>query len=184
MNNQEQEIFDRIKSGDNSAFEKLFFEYYPRLTVFANKYVNDLETARDIVQDFFVRFYESIETIIIHTSLKNYLYSGVRNSCINQINKNQTKLKYTQELRYQTDDSDFDLMNKIETTELEFLIWKEISKLPKQCRNIFELSRREGIKNKEISSRLGISIRTVETQISKALKILRKNLSGYIRILL
>ena len=185
MKNDDLILASRIKSGDTKSFEALFNDYYPQLTVFAKKYVHDLDIAKDIVQDFFVRLFDNHETLNIKTSLKSYLYQSVRNSCLNHINHHKIHKEHIEKIKLQEQDgSSADWSDKMMETELEHLIWKEVSKLPGQCQVIFKLSRAEGKKNKEIAEQLGISIRTVETQISKALMILRKNLSQYLKMLI
>lgn len=182
MDHHDLNIIHGLKAGDKKAFEKLFFEYYPVLTVFAKKYVHDLDTAREIVQDYFVRLFESREKISIQSSLKSYLFSSVRNSCLNNLKRNKLHNNHIEHIKVQSNNQDVDFQDSMEQTELEYRIWQEVSNLPDQCQRIFNLSRKEGIRNKEIANQLGISIRTVETQISKALKILRTNLSQYLKV--
>ena len=183
MDHNEHDIINRIKSDDKKAFEELFFDYYPKLTVFAKKYVRNMDTAKEIVQDFFVRLFESRGKLNIQTSLKSYLYSSVKNSCLNYLNQKKLHASHAENIRIQNKDSVIDFSDTMEQTELEYRIWQEVSGLPDQCKRIFNLSRKEGIKNKEIADQLDISIRTVETQISKALKILRTNLNQYLKII-
>jgi len=183
MDQYEHDIINKIKSGDKKAFEELFFDYYPKLTVFARKYVIDMDTAREIVQNHFVKLFETHKNINVQTSLKSYIYSSVRNSCLNHLNRQKLHASHAENIRIQNKDSEIDFSDTMEQTELEYRIWREVSGLPDQCKQIFNLSRQEGIKNKEIANQLGISIRTVETQISKALKILRTNLNKYLKIL-
>ncbi len=183
MDHNEHDIIARIKSDDKKAFEELFFGYYPKLTVFAKKYVRNTDTAKEIVQDFFVRLFENRGKLNIQTSLKSYLYSSIKNSCLNYLNQQKLRASHAENIRIQNKDSVIDFSDTMEQTELEYRIWKEVSELPGQCQHIFNLSRKEGIRNKEIANQLGISIRTVETQISKALKILRTNLNQYLKII-
>lgn len=183
MKNPELQIINRLKSGDKKVFEDLFFDYYPTLTVFAKKYVGDMDTSREIVQDLFVRLYETREKINIHSSLKNYLYSAVRNRCLNHLKREKLHTEHTGNVLSIDESLENDIQAKIEQTEFEYLVWQEVSNLPDQCKRIFYLSRKEGKKNKEIAEQLGISIRTVETQISKALKRLRTNLRQYLSVL-
>jgi len=182
MEYQEQRIVNQLRLGDKKAFESLFFGYYPKLSVFARKYVTDLDTAKEIVQNYFVDLYEKREQLDIQTSLNNYLYSSVRNRCLNYLHQQKLHSDHKEQLKLFIEESENDLFQKIEATELEYKIWEEVSGLPEQCKIIFKLSRKEGLKNKEIATRLEISIRTVETQISKALKVLRKNLKQYLKI--
>lgn len=182
MDLDDKDIKDLAESDGNQAFEELFLEYYPKLTVFAKKYVGDLDTAKEIVQDFFVRFFEKYPQLNIQSSLKSYLYSSIKNSCLNYLNQQKLHASHADKIRVQNKDTVIDFNDSMEQTELEYKIWKEVSALPDQCKRIFNLSRNEGRKNKEIANQLGISVRTVETQISKALKILRTNLNQYLKI--
>jgi len=183
MEKQELEIISQLKSGDKKAFEKMFLEYYSRLSVFAKKYVKDLDLAKEIVQALFVKLYETHQKLNINTSLKSYLYSSVKNSCLNQIKQSKTHSDHIKSFDQRNKDQKLNFTDTMEQTELEHNIWQEISKLPFQCQRIFKMSRNEGKKNKEIADELQISIRTVETQISKGLKILRKNLRHYLTVL-
>ena len=90
----EQELLKLIQSGDHSAFRKIFEEYYSPLTVFAQKFIPDLDLAREIVQDMFVNLYEKCATLTIEISLKAYLYQSVRNSCLNAIQKGKIHLAH------------------------------------------------------------------------------------------
>lgn len=176
MKNNETHIIQGIRVGLESTFKDLFSDYYRPLSVFALKYVGDLETAREIVQDLFVQLYQNRKSLVISTSLKSYLFQAVRNKCLNHIKQQQTQRKHLDQ--YQSEQKGtIDIEERILETELEHRIFKIVENLAPQCKNIFTLSRVKGLSNKEIAEKLGISKRTVETQISKALKVLRKNLS-------
>lgn len=171
------------QSGDAANFESLFKQYYSPLVVFACKYVSDIETAREIVQDFFVKFYEKRQSISIDTSVKSYLYRSVHNSCLNYINQKNIQsrhLKIVEEEHIREDN----LENEIHSVELQQRIHDIVERLPGKCRTIFKMNRYEGIRNEDIAQQLNLSKRTVETQISKALKILRSKLSDMLAIFL
>lgn len=178
------EIFRNFKNGDQSAFAQIFENYYQLLVVFAKKYLNDLDLSKGIVQDFFVRFYEKREEIEIKTSLKSYLYLSVRNTCLNYIEKKNIQNRHHQNIQYTSTELSEEVAEKIETTEIEHEIFKHIEDLPDQCKRIFKMSRVDSKKNQEIADELKISKRTVETQISKALKILREKLTTHIKLLI
>jgi RNA polymerase sigma-70 factor (family 1) len=168
-------------SGTNNgieAFEELFKKYYAPLVVYAFRYVPDKENAREIVQDFFVRFYERRDSLSIDISLKSYLYRSVYNCCINYIKQRNIQEKH---IRIMSNDRDVEesLENEINTIELQHKIYKVIESMPARCRTIFKMNRLEGIKNEEIAARLNLSKRTVETQISKAIRILKIHLKDY-----
>lgn len=166
-----------IRKGNESSFEKLFDQYYRQLSVFAVKYLNDLETSKEIVQDLFVHIFKTRRTLIITSSLRSYLYQSVRHRCLNYLKQKQTTKSHLEQLALSEESTD-ELDARIFETELEHRIFQIVDKLPERCREIFTLSRIQGITNKEIASRLNISIRTVETQISKALRVLRDKLGN------
>ena len=164
-----------IRAGHESAFDQLFKEYYRPLSVFALKYVPDLETAKEIVQDLFVHLYENRRSLVISTSLQSYLYQSVRNRCLNLIKQQKTHRDHMDHLKLEQETTE-DIEARIWETELEHQVFRIVSGLPARCREIFNLSRVKGLSNSEISKKLDISKRTVETQISNALKALRQNL--------
>jgi RNA polymerase sigma-70 factor (family 1) len=164
-----------LRSGREGAYDKLFKEFYRPLTAFANSYVQDLETAKEIVQDFFVHLYEIRKTLVITTSVKSYLYQSVRNRCLNQIKHQKVQKMHYDQIQSEQNFSE-DLEDKIIETELEHMIFKVVDQLPPRCKRIFNMSRVSGLSNAEIAEQLQISKRTVETQISNALKVLREKL--------
>ena len=180
LKDHDNKIISGLKAGDESTYKQLFNEYYLLLSAFAKKYVDDLEVAKEIVQDLFVHLFEIRNSLIITTSLKSYLYRSVRNRCLNHIKQIQGQERNLENLKLQ-EASGSDSEDKIMETELEYRIYKIVSQLPEQCRKIFRMSRVEGKQNREIAQTLNLSIRTVETQISKALKILRNNLQDYFK---
>lgn len=175
MNRELEIIIKKLRSGDEKFYKSVFYEYYPLLTYFANKYVNDLDIAREIVQDFFVKLYEKRYSINIDSSFKSYLYKSVYNSCINYLNQIALREQHHRQIRNQGHEQIEFTEDEINMTELENKIYCEIEKLPAQCRRIFKMNRFDGLTNSEIAAKLKLSKRTIETQISKALRILRKN---------
>ena len=170
LDKEETNIIEGIRSGRETVFQLLFEKYYPKLVVFAVKYLDDRETARDIVQDALLHLYESRQSITIQTSLKSYLYSTVKNRCMNYIKHRQVRERHREMITRSGNGLDPDLNEKMDATELEARIHEIVSRLPEQCRRIYFMSRVEGKRNREISGELNLSIRTVETQISRALK--------------
>ncbi len=169
-------MIEGLRSGRESAYEHLFKEFYQPLTVFAKGYVEDLESGKEIVQDLFVHLYEKRKTLVITTSIKSYLYQSVRNRCLNHLKHQQVQKMHHDRMKPELDVSD-NLEDKIRETELEHMVSKVVDQLPPQCRRIFNMSRVSGFSNGEIAEKLQISKRTVETQISNALKVLREKLN-------
>jgi len=175
LKNRDVHIIKGIRAGRESAFEILFKDYYRPLSVYALKYVSDLELAKEIVQSFFVHLYEKRKSVIISTSLESYLYQSVRNRCLNHITQKKTQKQHLDQFHMNQETSET-IEENIQATELEHAIFKIIASLPPQCQRIFNLSRVKGLSNSEIAVQLDISKRTVETQVSNALKALRNKL--------
>lgn len=176
---QDRKLIEKIRQGDEKAFEVIFHRFYPVLCSFAAQFTKDDNIAEEIVQDLFIRLWEKKSFISIEFSLENYLLKAVKNQCINFLEQKKVQQKkiddYLAENKTnQSDDFSFfdlDLIHKIE---------ESIASLPKKRREIFLLSREEGLKYSEIADVMNISIKTVETQMGLALKTLRKKLKGLI----
>jgi len=181
---EEKDLIVRLKSGDQTAFELLFHFYYPGLVMYSSQFTADIAEAEEIVQDFFVRFWQRHQQLIPTGSLKNFFFSSVKNSSLNFLKHKKIEERYLKEL---VDLSNHHLVYDPDLyviSELQEKIKNGIDRLPEQCRKIFIMSRIRGLKNEEIASELSISKRTVETQISKALKVLRIELKDYVALLL
>ena len=179
----EKDLIVRLKNGDQTAFELLFHFYYPGLVMYASQFTANLTDAEEIVQDFFVRFWEKHRQLVPCDSLKNYFFSAVKNGSLDFLKHQEIEKKYINEmiglskhhLAYDTD--------LFVSSELQEKLKRGIDLLPEKCRKIFMMSRLRGLKNEEIATELNISKRTVETQISKALKVLRVELKDYVGLL-
>jgi len=180
LDNKDQILYNGIKAGGKDTFQVLFEEYYLRLVIFAQKYLIDLDLSREIVQGFFVNLYEQRETITIQTSLKSYFYQSIRNRCLNVIKQENVRLAHHGKIRKILIDSENDWQDTMIESELANQIRQIVTNLPRKCRQVFKMSRQEGLSNKEISEKLNLSVRTVETHISNALKVLREKLEDYI----
>ena len=159
-----------------SNIEALFKEHYSILTAYANKFLSDLDDSREIVQDVFVKLFDNKDSIKIHTSTKAHLFTSVRNACLNTIKQRKNHAEHHDNIKYLSSGVSMQADKILEQTELEHEIFKAIDELPDQCQRIFKLNRLDGFTNQEIADQLKISKRTVETQISKALKSLRVKL--------
>jgi RNA polymerase sigma-70 factor (family 1) len=179
LNTDSNFLINRLRKGEEAAYELLFKEYYKVLTIFANKYIKDLETSKEIVQELFVHLYERKDSLEINSSLKSYLFRSVHNRCINYINAQKIREKYAEHLNNTREIVQNSLDEEVNVSELENALYKAIGELPPKCQTIFKLNRFEGLSNIEIANKLTLSKRTVETQISKALKILRLKLEPY-----
>ncbi len=168
---------------DDHSFEQVFRTFYQALAGFALKYVGDPETAEEIVQETFTSIWEKVDEINIQTSIKSYLYGAVRNACLNHI-KHQRVVREHADYEIHRSSQFSSGFDALEVEELQEKINSALGKLPEKCREVFELSRYEELKYKEIADRLDISIKTVENQMGKALKILREELGTYLPVFL
>ncbi|WP_299578137.1 RNA polymerase sigma-70 factor [uncultured Sunxiuqinia sp.] len=180
-----------MKNRDVEIFEELFFNYHGRLVLFANKFIGDMQVSRDLVQDAFFMLWEKTDQLDIKKSPKAYLYQSVKNSCLNynrhlSIKENAEAEISTRiaELERQVYDGTKTPYLSLIEQELEEKIAEVIEQMPSKCQEVFKMSRFEGLKNKEIAERLGISVKMVEKHISKALVILRHELAEYVGVLL
>ncbi|MEI7523219.1 MAG: RNA polymerase sigma-70 factor [Mariniphaga sp.] len=171
----ERQIFEAIKRNDNGAYEKIFRAYYRPMTAYAFRFLGNLPESESVVQDVFLRLWQNRTEIMITSSLMHYLFRSVKNHCINFLEHERIKSRYQAfVIQNETDRNDYreffpepDLMNRIEAA---------ISALPPKRQEIFRLAREEGLKYREIAERLELSVKTIETQMSLALKQLRESL--------
>jgi len=179
-------IFKKVRAGDLPAFRQLYHVYFQRLYLFAQKFV-DSEMAKDVVQDCFYNFWINREKIEITTSVSAYLFTVIKNRCYKIL---------SEEHRKQVGEQNYSLMLKKE--ELQFFINSEKSilefdvkdrienvmqHLPEKCAAVFSESRFNGLSNKDIADKFNISVKAVEKQISKALKLFRKEFKNIISVI-
>jgi RNA polymerase sigma-70 factor (ECF subfamily) len=161
---------------DKMDFEALFKTHFAGLCRFANKYVEDYDASKDIVHAVFVNLWNKRDTIDANTSLKSYLFTSVHNRCLNHI-RDQKKLVHHELPLEQTDMLNFvESRDFVEENETIDRINEAIAALPDKCREIFVMSRFDELKYREIAEKLDISVKTVETQVSRALKQLKESL--------
>ena len=175
-------LIDGLGRKDKVIFDYIFNYYYSSLCAFAMQYLHDRDTVEDLVQDFFVSVWLEIPRTQICTSLKSYLFAGVKNRCLDFQKHSKVAEKYKAFIRLFTENEDNSFDHYFAESELQQAIEKSMSKLAPRCRQVFELSRLNNMSNQEISDKLGISKRTVELQISNSLKILRKELVEFLPV--
>lgn len=184
-------LFRKIKEGDKTAFKILYKKYYAGLFVYAMKITSEEKVTEELVDDLFIHIWANRERLHIKSSFRSYLYRAMRNNCLTHLRQNNLKNLLTDEFQDRTDAA-LDYLSISQENGLSIILSKEasedienaINKLPDQCRNIFQMSRYEELKNKEIAEKLGVSVNTVETQISRALNKLRTSLKKYLPFLM
>ncbi len=182
---QKDQFALRIKLGDEQAYELLFRNYYVRLCGFANKFLNDPEEAKEIVQEAFMKIWEGRKDIDPNESLKSYLFKITQNLSLNRLRRKKVESRYIEiyKLVY-IDNREFSSYESLLAQELGDNFTTALNSIPPKCKQVFELSRMEGLKYNDIAEKLNISVKTVEAQMSKALSILRFKLKDYIEILI
>ena len=169
-------LFDRVKKDDLPSYEKIFKTYFKELYRFAFSYIRDSSIAEEMAQEVFLYMWEKRNKIEIQTTLKTYLYSAVKNKCLNYIKlelPKQRAMADVSEVMLSVSESPKD---EGENEVLKKYIQSAIESLPNKCRQIFLLSRNAGMTYEEIAEELDLSKKTVENQMGIALKKLRESL--------
>lgn len=164
----------------DQGFESLFKDLYAQLYRYASGILSDDMQAEEVVQDVFLKLWQQREQISIEINVQSYLYRAVHNHCMNILNHRKVKEKYLVHARSRTAQYAISPAESIYANELKANIVSAMAKIPEKCRAVFHLSRQEELSYREIAERLGISVKTVENQISKALRILREELKDHI----
>lgn len=174
-----KELLNQIKEGSESAFEAVFNEYYESLAYFALKFVGNTQAAEDIVQELFVKIWANRQTLQIEQSWSAYLYGAVKNACLNHVKSQKIRTEYAAKQHLIIENDNY-ISNEIDASDLNVLIETAVYSLPVERQKIFRMSREDGLKYAEIAERLGISIKTVEAQMGKALQYMRSMLKDFL----
>ncbi|MBM4189004.1 MAG: RNA polymerase sigma-70 factor [Gemmatimonadetes bacterium] len=174
-----KEQVDRLRAGDRDAFEIVFRAYYPKLADYANGLVRSRDAAEDVVQEVFVALWTQRDRLTSPDNLVGYLYRAVRNRSLNQIRHRRMVTDW--QARQAAEDPAVAPAadRETENTETGVAVKAAVAKLSPRCREVFELSRDRGLTYPEIAATLGISIKTVETLMGRALKSIRERLSAF-----
>lgn len=177
---QEQQWLAGLRRGNEEDLEQIFNRYYRYLVVTAYQLLHDDNQAQDQVQDLFFGLWTKREQLKVDGSLKAYLRKAVVNRCIDELRRKKRKGTTSDEaLPYQASHH-ANADSQMEAGELQQLINKAVDSLPDRCRAIFALSRFQQMSNREIATKLDISVKTVENQMTKALRHLRQALSAHL----
>lgn len=183
MPKQNHAVLTAAINNRDLLYEEMFKTYFSPLCYFAQKYVADFDSCKEIVHKVLVGIWEKRDGFDFDKSPKSYLFSAVYNRCMNHIRDQKRLLvNNSQELTEEIADHGA-YSGHMEASELEGQIWKVINSLPDKCKEVFILNRFKKKKYNEIAVQLDISVKTVETHMSKALKILRDNLKDYIHLI-
>ena len=179
-----------FKEGNDAAFEKVFKSDYNRIVGFCQQFISDKDVAKSLAQDAFVKLWLNREKIESINGIRSFLYTSAKTDCLNSIRHQKVISKYRdQQLQIKEGELNREILesfdfDQLELNELEKMINQSISELPEKCRLVFMLSRFEGKKNSEIAEELDISIKSVEANVTRALKCLRVKLAEYLPAIL
>lgn len=170
-------LFERIKNDDMAAYETLFKSEYRRLSAYASTIIGK-SYAEEVVQDVMLSVWENRKSIIVQSSVTQYLYGAVRYRCLDYIKRNEIVRRAHQSI-FEHQSSFIDEVDIVHTFELSAKISDAMNKLPTECKEAFELSRFNDLSYKEIAVKMKTTIKSVDYKIQKALTILRKELKHY-----
>lgn len=180
----DRELAAFLKGGDRAAFTEIYDRFRGLLYIYACKIVKDDDAAEDLVQEIFISLWDKRADLVLKSSFSAYLYAAVRFKFFDLVDKNKVRSDYVEAFQLFLDRGECITDNYIDEKELAMRIESEIANLPDKMREVFVLSRKENLSNKDISARLNISEKTVKNQLSNALKILRSKLGLFAFIFL
>lgn len=164
------------------VFAEIYRKYYGDLCMYAMRFISDEDEAEEIVQEIIYKLWEQKEQLHTIQSLKSYLFRSVHNRCLNHIKHQAHKNKYSDRAYVEMKKIELETVEDYQNKELEEKVQHAINELPDRCKEVFKMSRFDGKKNKEISEDLGISVKAVEANITRALSSLRESLDKYLKI--
>jgi RNA polymerase sigma-70 factor (ECF subfamily) len=170
---------ERIRGGNEAEFRELFQAHYPALCAFAYRFTGSSSAAEEIVQTVFVDLWEQRQRLRVHTSLRAYLYAATRNRALDERKHEQVEARWAERSRAEDDtssDPERDAQQMLEASETSAALHAAIAQLPERARLVVTLRWLRGLKPPEIAEALGISVKGVEIQITRALRALRGHL--------
>ncbi len=177
-------FIELLTKRDENAFEEIFKRHFKNLQSYAITIVGDEQMAEEMVQNVFFKLWDRSDRLTIQAPLAAYLYRAVYNESCNYLKHQKVKQTYFNYSKHSMSDiSSEKASKKVLVAELEQRIKKALNELPEQCRTVFQLSRFEELKYQQIADKLNISIKTVEAQMGKALKLMRIKLVDYLPLI-
>ena len=180
----DDELLILLQKGNERAFTAIYERYHKLLYVLAYKYLKDNDTAKDAVQQIFLKLWESRSLFSIHINLRNYLYTMLKNHLLNEIRNNFTALEKNYELAQETIEYENEILSKLEEKEMTEQLYRAIDSLPEQKKAVCLYKLKDSLSNQEIAEKMQISIPTVKTHYSQAIKLLREHFDKLLILLL
>ncbi|RKD99778.1 RNA polymerase sigma-70 factor [Marinifilum flexuosum] len=178
---ENQLLLRQLSQGNRVVFKKIFEEYYRPLCGFSRKFIADAEICDDLVQESFLALWNKRSELESYKAIKSYLYSSVRNACLNYLRHESVKQKSEEEIK--TLSSDWYSENSIVEEEVHTQIYEAIKELSPQARKVIVMTM-NGLTNPEMAEELGVSINTIKTQKQRGYTFLRDKLKGIHWVLL
>ena len=179
-NYSDSDLAIMIRNGDEKAFSEIYNRYWSKLYMHSRKMLRDEDQAMDIVQDIFTNLWNRNIDIHINTSIKTYLYSAVRNHTLNHINRGKLKDRYLNSLAEFLERGELHTEEQVDFLDFAQRIDREIDRFSPKMKAIFELSRNQGLSNKDIATELNITNHTVKKTINRALQRLKTQVSSFL----
>ena len=173
-------LLERIRAGDSDAFDAVFRANYAALVGSAERILGRRDVAEEIVQDVMLELWRRRETLAVEDSLRGYLFRATRNRSLNHLRHGAIEKRAEPELAAIRAESGSSAHAALVEEEIEVAVKRAVADLPARCREVFELSRVHGLRYSEIATTLGISVKTVEAQMGKALRLLRERLAQWL----
>ncbi|MGE4586162.1 MAG: RNA polymerase sigma-70 factor [Mangrovibacterium sp.] len=178
-------FIQQLKSGEETIFDSLYRCFFPKLEYFSNQYILDQEASKNIVQDVFTELWDKKDTFRDDTNIQAWLFTVTKNKSLKYIARQKSQKNYSEHIRHRELEINHRALNEVDTSnfmldELKSQIENALNKLSPACRKVFEMSRFEGMKQQQIADKLGLSVKTVETHISKALRVFKTELKDYL----
>ncbi|UTW61907.1 RNA polymerase sigma-70 factor [bacterium SCSIO 12741] len=172
----------QIAEGNKRVFESVFRDYYSRLCGFAYSLIQDYDQSEEVVQDFFTDLWNKRESLEIR-NLESYLFQSVKNRCFNYLKHLKVREVHAKEAPHLSPSYSDETEEIVQANELQYRYEQAVQKLPEKRKQVFVLSRSEGLSYKEIAEQTGTSVKTVENQMGQALKFLREELKEYLPVI-
>ena len=181
----EKDLLKRLRRGDSLAFEIIYRNYFCRLHHFANQYLNSKADADDLIQDVFTKLWQKRAVMNADTNLAAWLYTVTKNETFSLLEHIMVVNRYKRNEEMRLLDANYQALKEIKLSENTYfdinqILQESLNKLPPQCRKVFECSRYKMMSNKDIAEQLSISVKTVETHMTRSLSALRAALSDYL----
>jgi RNA polymerase sigma-70 factor, ECF subfamily len=183
MEVNDKELVSLIERRNEVAFEQVFKQYYKNLHAYACSILKDEIAAEEMVQNVFYKLWERTDNLSINGSLAAYLYRAVNNESLNYLKHQKVRAAHGKFVVYRGEELTENASGDLQVKELQARLQTALNELPEQCRTIFQLSRFEELRYRDIADQLGLSIKTVENQMGKALKLLRLKLADLMPVI-